>query len=241
MEWLSDEERFSAIDENLKYIAEEIAEAALKSGRKSEDISLMAVTKTVESKFINYAVDKGIGLIGENKVQEFLMKEPEINLSKCKAHLIGHLQSNKVKKIVGKVDTIQSVDSVAIAREIGKRSVEAGVNTKILLEVNVGNEESKFGFSPDEVFERACEISEINGIVIDGLMCVAPICEKDAEIRRIFSNMRRMFIDIEGKKRDNINMNVLSMGMSGDYKNAILEGANLVRIGSAIFGSRIYR
>ena len=241
MEWLSDEERFSAIDENLKYIAEEIAEAALKSGRKSEDISLMAVTKTVESKFINYAVDKGIGLIGENKVQEFLMKEPELNLSKCKAHLIGHLQSNKVKKIVGKVDTIQSVDSVAIAREIGKRSVEAGVNTKILLEVNVGNEESKFGFSPDEVFERACEISEINGILIDGLMCVAPICEKDADIRRIFSNMRRLFIDIEGKKRDNINMNVLSMGMSGDYKNAILEGANLVRIGSAIFGSRIYR
>lgn len=241
MEWLSDEERFSAIDENLKYIAEEIAEAALKSGRKSEDISLMAVTKTVESKFINYAVDKGIGLIGENKVQEFLMKEPELNLSKCKAHLIGHLQSNKVKKIVGKVDTIQSVDSVAIAREIGKRSVEAGVNTKILLEVNVGNEESKFGFSPNEVFERACEISEINGILIDGLMCVAPICEKDAEIRRIFSNMRRLFIDIEGKKRDNINMNVLSMGMSGDYKNAILEGANLVRIGSAIFGSRIYR
>lgn len=241
MEWLSDEERFSAIDENLKYIAEEIAEAALNSGRKSEDISLMAVTKTVESKFINYAVDKGIGLIGENKVQEFLMKEPELNLSKCKAHLIGHLQSNKVKKIVGKVDTIQSVDSVAIAREIGKRSVEAGVNTKILLEVNVGNEESKFGFSPDEVFERACEISEINGILIDGLMCVAPICEKDAEIRRIFSNMRRLFIDIEGKKRDNINMNVLSMGMSGDYKNAILEGANLVRIGSAIFGSRIYR
>lgn len=241
MEWLSDEERFSAIDENLKYIAEEIAEAALKSGRKSENISLMAVTKTVESKFINYAIDKGIGLIGENKVQEFLMKEPELNLSKCKAHLIGHLQSNKVKKIVGKVDTIQSVDSVAIAREIGKRSVEAGVETKILLEVNVGNEESKFGFSPDEVFERACEISEINGILIDGLMCVAPICEKDAEIRRIFSNMRRLFIDIEGKKRDNINMNVLSMGMSGDYKNAILEGANLVRIGSAIFGSRIYR
>lgn len=241
MEWLSDKERFSAIDENLKYIAEEIADAALKSGRKSEDISLMAVTKTVESKFINYAIDKGIGFIGENKVQEFLMKEQELNLSKCKAHLIGHLQSNKVKKIVGKVDTIQSVDSVAIAREIGKRSVEAGVETKILLEVNVGNEESKFGFSPDEVFERACEISEINGILIDGLMCVAPICEKVAEIRRIFSNMRRLFIDIEGKKRDNINMNVLSMGMSGDYKNAILEGANLVRIGSAIFGSRIYR
>ena len=238
---IPNKERLKSIEDNFKAINERIANAAAAANRNVQDVRLMAVTKTVESKFINYAVDKGIGLIGENKVQEFLMKEPELNLSKCKAHLIGHLQSNKVKKIVGKVDTIQSVDSVAIAREIGKRSVEAGVNTKILLEVNVGNEESKFGFSPDEVFERACEISEINGILIDGLMCVAPICEKDAEIRRIFSNMRRLFIDIEGKKRDNINMNVLSMGMSGDYKNAILEGANLVRIGSAIFGSRIYR
>ncbi|MGN0574143.1 MAG: YggS family pyridoxal phosphate-dependent enzyme, partial [Acutalibacteraceae bacterium] len=158
-----------------------------------------------------------------------------------KAHLIGHLQSNKVKKIVGKVETIQSVDSVSIATEIGKRSVEAGVTTKILLEINAGNEESKFGFSRDEVFEKACEISEIKGILIDGLMCVAPICEKEAEIRTIFSNIHRLFIDIASKKRDNINMNVLSMGMSGDYKQAILEGSNLVRIGSAIFGGRIYR
>lgn len=241
MVWLSNEERFSAIEDNLKYIREDIAEAALKSGRSADDILLMAVTKTVESEFINHAIACGIGMIGENKVQEFLMKEPELNLENCKAHLIGHLQSNKVKKIVGKVDTIQSVDTVSIAKEIGKRSVEAGVLTKVLLEVNVGNEESKFGFSSDELFERACEISEINGISVDGLMCVAPICEKDAEIRSIFSNMHRMFIDIRSKKMDNINMNVLSMGMSGDYKQAIFEGANLVRIGSAIFGARIYR
>ena len=113
--------------------------------------------------------------------------------------------------------------------------------TKILLEVNVGNEESKFGFMPSEVFEKACEIAEIDGVLIDGLMCVAPICEKDAEIRAVFSNMRRLFIDIGAKKIDNINMNTLSMGMSGDYKQAILEGANLVRVGSAIFGARIYR
>ena len=241
MEWLSDEERFSAIKENLKYISDDITDAAIKSGRNPEDVKLMAVSKTVESKFINHAIDCGIGLIGENKVQEFLMKEPELKFENCKAHLIGHLQSNKVKKIVGRVDTIQSVDTVSIAREIGKRSVEAGVTTKILLEVNVGNEDSKFGFTPDETFERACEISEINGVMIDGLMCVAPICEKDAEIRAIFSNMHRMFIDIAAKKMDNINMNVLSMGMSGDYKQAILEGANLVRVGSAIFGARIYR
>ena len=241
MVWLSNEERFSAIEENLKFIREDIAEAALKSGRNVDDISLMAVTKTVESEFINHAISCGISMIGENKVQEFLLKEPELNLENCKAHLIGHLQSNKVKKIVGKVDTIQSVDTVSIAKEIGKRSVESGIITKVLLEVNVGNEDSKFGFSSDELFERACEISEIDGVSVDGLMCVAPICEKDAEIRSIFSNMHRMFIDIRSKKMDNINMNVLSMGMSGDYKEAILEGANLVRIGSAIFGARIYR
>ncbi len=241
MEWLSDEDRYKAIEENLKIIRSDIAEAAFKSGRNADEILLMAVTKTVESRFINHAIDNGIGLIGENKVQEFLLKESELRLDNCKAHLIGHLQSNKVKKIAGKVDTIQSVDSVSIAKEIGKRSSEIGFETKILLEVNVGNESSKFGFNYDEVYEKACEISEIKGISVDGLMCVAPICEKEAEIRRIFSNMHRLFIDIRSKKRDNINMNVLSMGMSGDYKEAILEGANLVRIGSSIFGARIYR
>ena len=241
MVWLSDDERFGAIEENLKIIRNDIAEAAIRSGRKPEEISLMAVTKTVEPKFINKAIDCGISLIGENKVQELLLKEPDLNLTDCRAHLIGHLQSNKVKKIVGKVDTIQSVDTVDIAKEIGKRSLQQGITTKVLLEVNVGNEDSKFGFSSDELFEKACEIAEIDGVSVNGLMCVAPICEKEAEIRAIFSNMRRMFIDIDGKKIDNINMNVLSMGMSGDYKYAILEGANLVRVGSAIFGARIYR
>lgn len=241
MEWLSDNERFSAIEDNLKYLNADIAEAAIRSGRAPQDVSLMAVTKTVESRFINHAIGCGINLIGENKVQELLLKEPELNLCNCKAHLIGHLQSNKVKKIVGHVDTVQSVDSVAIAKEIGKRSLEAGVITKILLEVNAGSEDSKFGFSFYELYERACEIAGIEGISIDGLMCVAPICENESEIRSIFSNMHRMFIDIGAKKMDNINMNVLSMGMSGDYKYAILEGANLVRVGSAIFGARIYR
>lgn len=241
MEWLSDNERFAAIEENLKFIRADIAEAAVRSGRTVQDISLMAVTKTVESRFINHAIKCGINLIGENKVQELLLKESELNLGNCRAHLIGHLQSNKVKKIVGHVDTIQSVDSLSIAKEIGKRSIEAGITTKILLEVNAGSEDSKFGFSADELFERACEISEIDGVCIDGLMCVAPICEKETEIRSIFSNMHRLFIDIGAKKMDNVNMNVLSMGMSGDYEYAILEGANLVRVGSAIFGARIYR
>lgn len=239
MEWLSDEERFSAIEENLKIIREKAANAAIASGRNPEDVRLMAVTKTVDVKFINYAIEHGIDLIGENKVQELLLKEPE--LVPCERHLIGHLQSNKVKKIVGKVSTIQSVDSVSIAREIGKRSVESGISTKILIEVNVGNEESKFGFTPEETYERACEISEIDGISVDGLMCVAPICDKNKEILRIFTNMHQLFIDIGAKKRDNINMNILSMGMSGDYEQAILGGSNLIRVGSSVFGMRIYR
>lgn len=241
MEWLSDEQRFSAIEENLKIIRENIASAAVKSGRDPNDVNLMAVTKTVESRFINHAIENGINLIGENKVQELLTKRPELKLDDCKAHLIGHLQSNKVKKIIGAVDMIQSVDSVSIAKEIGKRSLEAGITTEILLEVNAGCEESKFGFSFDELFEKSCEIAEIKGISIEGLMCVAPICEKEAEIRNVFSNMYSMFIDIGAKNIDNIHMNVLSMGMSGDYKEAILEGSNLVRVGSAVFGTRIYR
>ena len=233
--------KFNDIRQNLAEVREKIADAALKSGRKPEEIKLMAVSKTIESKYINYAISEGIDLIGENKVQEFLAKEPELNLQNCKAHLIGHLQSNKVKKIVGKVDIIQSVDSVSLATEIAKRSLENGIVSKILLEVNVGNEESKFGFDLNEINERVFEISEIDGISIQGLMCVAPICDDEKVLRHIFSNMYRSYLDIASKKINNVNMNVLSMGMSGDYCQAILEGANLVRVGSAIFGSRNYR
>ncbi len=233
--------RFSDIEQNIAEVKEKIAQAAIKSGRNPQDVHLMAVSKTVESVFINHAISCGIDLIGENKVQEFLAKKPELNLENCKAHLIGHLQSNKVKKIVGEVEVIQSVDSVSLANEIAKRSVNSGIVSKVLLEVNVGNEESKFGFDLRELDERACEISEINGISVQGLMCVAPVCDDEKVLRGIFSNMYRAYLDIASKKINNINMNVLSMGMSGDYCEAVLEGANLVRVGSAIFGSRNYR
>ena len=241
MEKSLNDPRFSDIEENLKIIRERIGNAALKSGRKPEDIHLMAVTKTVEPAYINHAIECGIDLIGENRVQEFLLKEPELNLSGCSAHLIGHLQSNKVKKIAGKVDVIQSVDTVSIAREIAKQAKNAGITQKILLEINGGNEESKFGFELDEVYERACEISEIEGVKVCGLMCVAPICEKESDLLKIFENIYGKFIDIMDKKRDNISMDILSMGMSGDYETAILGGSNLVRVGSAIFGPRLYR
>ena len=237
----NDSDRYSDIEQNIKEVRLKISEAALKSGRNPDDIHLMAVTKTVESRYINHAISCGIDLIGENKVQEFLIKEPELNLKNCKAHLIGHLQSNKVKKIVGKVDVIQSVDSVPLACEIAKRSLENGITSRILLEVNVGNEESKFGFGCDEIYEKVSEISEIDGISIQGLMCVAPICDDEKKLRHIFSDMYRSYLDIASKKINNVNMNVLSMGMSGDYIEAVLEGANLVRVGSAIFGSRNYR
>lgn len=240
MEWLSTEERFGDIEDNLKHLRETLAQLQTKSVG-GEPVHLMAVSKTVESVFINHAIDCGIDLIGENKVQEFLLKKPELKLENCKAHLIGHLQTNKVKKIVGEVDLIESVDSVHLAQEIAKRSCELGIKTDVLLEVNVGNEESKFGFEISELDERVCEISEINGIFVRGLMCVAPICDKNTELRRIFSQMYRSFIDIRSKKIDNINMDFLSMGMSADFSEAILEGSNLVRVGSAVFGARNYR
>ena len=239
MEKLS--EKFTDIEENLKVIRENIARAAVASGRKPEDIYFMAVTKTVEPAYINHALANGVNLIGENRVQEFLEKEPELNLEGVSAHLIGHLQSNKARKIVGKVDVIQSVDTVEIAAEIGKRAVNAGITQKVLVEINVGNEWSKFGFQLDEVDEKICEIAGIEGVNVQGLMCVAPICEKKSDLMKIFSNMHNKFIDINSKKIDNINMNILSMGMSGDYEDAILGGANLVRVGSAIFGPRLYR
>ncbi len=241
MDSLSDKRRFDDISLNLDEIRENIARAALQSGRAADDVKLMAVTKTVDSRFINHAIACGIDLIGENKVQEFLSKKPELDLMNCKAHLIGHLQTNKVGRIVGEVDVIQSVDSIKLAREIGKRSALLGINSKVLIEINVGNEDSKFGFSLEEAAERAHEIAEIGGVSVEGLMCVAPICENESEIRAIFSNMHRTFIDIRSKNIDNINMNVLSMGMSADYIPAILEGSTLVRVGSAIFGARNYR
>lgn len=240
MERLLNESDFESVTENLKVIRERIAQAAIKSGRGENDVSLMAVTKTIDVPRINFAIKNGVKLIGENRVQEFESKAGELDLSDCKAHLIGHLQSNKAKKIVGRVDVIQSVDSVSIAREIAKHALNRGIIQKILIEINIGCEWSKFGFDISEADEKIAEISEIDGISVKGLMCVAPICEKNAELLKIFDNMHKLFIDIDSKKRDNINMEILSMGMSGDFETAILGGSNLVRVGSAIFGPRIY-
>ncbi len=234
------DKKFSDIEYNLKTIREEIAEAALKSGRRPEDIDFMAVTKTVDEIYINHAISCGINLIGENKVQEMLRKKPSLNLDGVKKNLIGHLQSNKASQIVGQVDMIESVDSLKIAKEIGKQSVKKGIVSDVLIEVNIGREESKTGFLPEAVEENIYEISEIEGIKVCGLMTIPPICEKNAELCKFFENIYNMYVDIRAKKIDNVYMQILSMGMSSDYTEAILCGSNHVRIGSKIFGPRIY-
>ncbi len=240
METLSLEERFKNIEHNINVIRERIAIAAEESGRNPEDIKLMAVTKTVEPIFINHAIECGIDLIGENKVQEFLSKKPYLKLDNCKAHLIGHLQTNKVKQIISEVDMIQSVDSVKLATEISKRASAQGMVVECLVEVNIGDEESKTGLDMNLLYDTLNQIAVLPGIKIKGLMTIPPICDDEDTLNKYFSKMREIFIDIKSKKLDNIDMCILSMGMSGDYEAAVRNGSDLVRVGSAIFGPRIY-
>ena len=234
------EGRKADIEYNLDVINEKISESAIKSGRNPEDVRLMAVTKTVDPIFINYALDYGVKMIGENRVQEMLRKKPELHLDGVEKHLIGHLQTNKAGQITGEVDMIQSVDSLKIAKEIAKQSAKKGIVTNVLLEINIGDEESKTGFSEAEFFENLYQIAELKDISIKGLMTVPPICENNTILCKYFEKIHNIYVDIKEKKLDNISMNILSMGMSGDYEQAILCGSNLVRIGSSIFGPRIY-
>lgn len=233
--------RFAQLEENIKILRERAGEAAVRSGRRPEDVTILAVTKTVDVPLINHAIACGMDHIGENRVQEFLGKRDGLHLDGVEAHLIGQLQTNKVRKIVGLVSMIQSVDSVKLAKEIGRISAEQGIVTECLAEVNIGGEASKSGVSPDELPELLGQMGQIEGIRVRGLMTVPPICDTKAEIRQYFSNMRQLFIDIQHKKIDNIYMDCLSMGMSSDYEEAILEGATLIRPGTALFGARIYR
>lgn len=226
-------------DENYELIEKRISEACLAVGKKREDIILLAATKTVSADVINYAISKGIKYIGENRVQEFLSKENELSLD-AHRHFIGHLQTNKAKDIVGRVEMIESVHSEKLASVIGKLSTDRGIVTDILLEVNIGNEESKSGFLPKELFDAVRRIAKISGIKVRGLMAIPPICEKKSEIMEFFARMNKLFIDIGDKKIDNVSMEYLSMGMSGDFYEAILSGSNIIRLGTALFGQRNY-
>ncbi|MER2080645.1 MAG: YggS family pyridoxal phosphate-dependent enzyme [Ruminococcus sp.] len=231
---------FTDVEYNYRQINERIAEAAEKSGRKREDITFLAATKTVDAAAINHAISLGLDHIGENRVQELLSKYEEYDLEHCSLQFIGHLQSNKVRQIVEKVDLIQSVDSVKLAREISAQSVKRNLVSNILVEVNIGREENKSGVFEENLEELLCEIAQMDGISVQGLMTIPPICDNKHKISNYFNKMHRLFIDISQKKLDNINMHILSMGMSDDYYEAILEGATMVRIGSALFGARNY-
>ena len=227
------------IDENYKYIKDNIAEAAVRSGRDPSAVRFMAVTKTVAPYIINHAIALGADLIGENKVQELMGKLDDLHTDGLEMHLIGHLQTNKVKKIVATVKMIQSVDSVSLAHEISKRAQESGVTMDVLTEVNIGCEWSKTGFAYEEMTERALEIDALPGVNVRGYMAIPPVCETEDEARGYFAKVRRLFEDAKPQfgKPD---FDTLSMGMSSDYAAAILEGSTLVRVGSALFGQRRY-
>ncbi len=237
--FIPDEKRIEQTIDNYRRVKNQVAEAAIKANRNPDDVRLMCVTKTVEAEYINPVLDMGADLIGENRVQEFLGKKDALHLERVEKHLIGHLQSNKAKQIVGEVDMIESVDSIKLAKEISRQSVIKEVNTNILVEVNVGKEESKSGIFIEGLEELLYQIAELPNIRVKGLMTIPPICDEN-EARRYFASMFKSFVDIKDKRMDNIDMEILSMGMSGDYESAIAEGSNIVRVGSAIFGARKY-
>ncbi|MBO4468643.1 MAG: YggS family pyridoxal phosphate-dependent enzyme [Clostridia bacterium] len=225
-------------DENYSKIKKNIKTAAESIGKKYEDITLLAATKTVDVDTINHAIKSGIEYIGENRVQEFLSKRE--GYAPCHKHFIGHLQTNKVKDIVPYVELIHSVDSLHLAKEISKVSLKLGKITDILLEVNIGREESKSGFTPEEAEEKLVEISKLEGIRVRGLMAIPPICENESDNIRYFAEMKKLFVDIGAQKIDNSSMEILSMGMSDDYVAAIKNGATMIRLGTALFGRRNY-
>ena len=234
MEKLSAEE----FDLNYERVLEKLEIAAEKSGRDKKEITLLAATKTVDPDTINYAIEKGITHIGENRVQELLSKHSL--LKPAHSHFIGHLQTNKVKDIIDKVEMIESVDSLKLANEISKQALKRGITMDVLLEVNIGGEESKSGFTPEEVEKAVEEVAKLPAIRVKGLMAIPPAADLPEESRKYFRKMYKLFIDIQGKTIDNSNMSVLSMGMSNDFDIAVEEGATLVRVGTSLFGRRIY-
>ena len=227
------------VEKNISEVEKRISEAVKAAGRSENEVTLIAVSKTKPVEMIKEAYDTGIRDFGENKVQEIMEKYPLLP-SDIRWHLIGHLQTNKVKYIIDKVCMIHSVDSLKLAEEISRQAVKHNVTVDILIEVNVAAEESKFGVRPEDAIDLCRDISTLPGIRIRGLMTVAPFTSDPEENRPVFCALRQLFVDIDGKNIDNVCMDCLSMGMSGDYTVAIEEGATFVRVGTSIFGQRDY-
>ncbi len=227
------------IKENVASVEAKIQAACDRSGRKRDEVLLIAVSKTKPVSDIREVMATGITDYGENKVQEVVDKIEEIK-EPLNWHFIGHLQRNKVKYIVDKVKLIHSVDSFRLAEQISKEAVKKNVDIDILIEVNIAEEASKFGLATEEVIELVREISVLPNVHIQGLMTVAPFTDDAEENRVYFKGLKQLAVDIDGQNIDNVNMNALSMGMTGDYEVAIEEGATMVRVGTGIFGERNY-
>ena len=224
----------NVIKDNVKRVMERISDAAVRANRNPEDITLVAVTKTVTAKETREVMDAGVTTLGENRVQSLLEKYETLK-DEPTWHLIGHLQTNKVKYIADKVSMIHSVDSLKLAEEISKKFSELNKAANILIQVNVSGEESKFGITPDESIPLMEKLSELPGVKVSGLMTMAPLIATPDECRKYFYDLKKLSMDIAERKISGISMEHLSMGMSGDYYEAILEGATLVRVGSALF------
>ena len=229
-----------SIAENVKQVKENMAAAARRCGREPDGILLCAATKMNDASRVREAIAAGVDVCGENRVQELTEKLGQGAYSGCPLHFIGHLQKNKVKYIVGKVSLIHSADSLELIGVIDKRAAALGVTQDILLEVNIGGETAKSGFAPDKLGEVLPRMADFRAVRVRGLMAIAPICESMEENRPCFRAMKQLFVDIGAKKYDNVSMDFLSMGMSADYEAAIEEGANIVRVGTGIFGARSY-
>lgn len=227
------------VAENYREVDRRVGEACARSGRNRKEVTLIAVSKTKPVELIREAMDAGADVFGENKVQELCDKYEQLPKT-LHWHLIGHLQRNKVKYIVDKVDLIHSVDSMRLAEEISKEAEKKQTDVKVLIEVNVAQEESKFGVRVDETEELVREIAKLPRIHVLGLMTIAPNVSDPEENRPVFRTLKKLAVDIKMKNIDNVRMDVLSMGMTGDYQVAIEEGATMVRVGTGIFGERNY-
>ncbi len=228
------------IVENIKEVKERISNACNRVGRSISEITLISVSKTKPLEMIQEAYNAGMREFGENKPQELRDKARQLSDTSIHWHMIGTLQTNKIKYVVGTACLIHSVDSLSLATAIEKESEKKGLKTNILLEVNIAKETSKHGFLEDEVVDAVMRISKLPHLCLQGLMTVAPYTENAEENRIYFRKMKQLLIDISSKNIDNVSMDILSMGMSSDYEVAIEEGATMVRIGTGIFGERVY-
>ena len=229
-----------SIAENIAALRARMKAAALAAGRDPAEILLCAATKMNDAERVKEAVAAGVDCCGENRVQELVQKQPLGAYEGKPVHFIGHLQTNKVNKVVGKVDLIQSVDRLELLEAVNKTALRLGLKQDILFEVNVAAEPQKGGFSPEEALALAGKLGDYPGVRLRGLMAIPPISEKKGDNCKYFAKMRNLYIDIAAKKYDNVSMVCLSMGMSDDFEDAIAEGSTMIRVGTAIFGPRHY-